>query len=123
MFWMRNKENSFPIRTCSLVAVHAFFENYLNGKLPKTGFLILRPKYGKIEKSTYSKTCLKLPLKKNTKIGFQYQLSLNADQKYCKGSILQYRYFQPSLSYHFPFRPLFCLFLSGGLRQVLLYIG
>ena len=34
-------------------------------------------------------------------------------------SILQY--FQPSLSYCFPLRPLFCLFLSGRLRQVLLY--
>ena len=29
----------------------------------------------------YSKTCLKWPLKKNTKIGFQYRLSLNAGQK------------------------------------------
>ena len=28
-------------------------------------------------------------------------------------SILQY--FRPSLSYHFPLRPLFCLFLSGHL--------
>ena len=57
------------------------------------------------------------------KIGFHYRLSLNAGQKYCrysKGSILQY--FWPSLSYHFPLRPLFCLFLSGHLRQVLLYI-
>ena len=36
-----------------------------------------------------------------------------------KGGILQY--FRPSLSYHFPLRPLFCLFLSGRLRQVLLY--
>ena len=35
-------------------------------------------------------------------------------------SILQY--FQPSLSYHLPLRPLFCLFLSGHLRQVLLYL-
>ena len=32
----------------------------------------------------YSKTCLKRPLKKNTKIGFQYQLSLKAGQKYCR---------------------------------------
>ena len=32
----------------------------------------------------YNKTCLKRPLKKNTKIGFQYKLSLNADQKYCR---------------------------------------
>ena len=32
----------------------------------------------------YSKTCLKQPLKKNTKIGFQYGLSLDAGQKYCR---------------------------------------
>ena len=32
----------------------------------------------------YSKTCLKRSLKKKTKIGFQGQLSLNADQKYCR---------------------------------------
>ena len=36
-----------------------------------------------------------------------------------KGSILQY--FWPSLSYHLSLRPLFCLFLSGRLKQVLLY--
>ena len=34
-----------------------------------------------------------------------------------KGSIVQY--FRPSLSYHLLLRPLFCLFLSGPLRQVL----
>ena len=39
--------------------------------------------------------------------------------EYSKGSI----YFRPSLSYHLPLRPLFCLFLSGRLRQVLLYIS
>ena len=57
------------------------------------------------------------------KISFQDRLSLNAGQKYCRmlqESILQY--FQPSLSYHLSLRPLFCLFLSGGLRQVLLYM-
>ena len=32
----------------------------------------------------YSKACLKWPLKKSTKIGFQYQLLLNASQKYCR---------------------------------------
>ena len=70
----------------------------------------------------YSKICLKRPLKKKTKIGFQDRLSLNAGQKYCRmlsWSILQY--FRPSLSYHLSLRPLFCLFLSGRLRQVLLY--
>ena len=30
----------------------------------------------------FSKTCLKLPLKRKTKIGFQDRLSLNAVQKY-----------------------------------------
>ena len=38
-----------------------------------------------------------------------------------KGSILQY--FPPSLSYHLPLRPLFCLFLSGHSRLVLLYFN
>ena len=32
----------------------------------------------------YSKTYVKLPLSKSPKIGFQYQLSLNAGQKYCR---------------------------------------
>ena len=36
------------------------------------------------------------------------------------GSILQY--FRPSLNYYLPLRSVFCLFLSGRLRQVLLYI-
>ena len=36
-----------------------------------------------------------------------------------KGSILQY--FRPALNYHVALRPLFCLLLSGRLRQVLLY--
>ena len=38
-----------------------------------------------------------------------------------KGSILQF--FRPSLSYHLSLRSLFCLLLSGRLRQVLLYIN
>ena len=32
---------------------------------------------------TYSKTCVKRPLSKRQKIGFQDLLSLNAGQKYC----------------------------------------
>ena len=69
----------------------------------------------------YSKTCVKRPLSKRPKIGFQDQFLLNAGQKYCRmlqESILQY--FRPSLSYHLSLRPLFCLFLSGRLGQVLL---
>ena len=38
----------------------------------------------KVQKDTYSKTCLKRPLKKKTKIGFQDRLYLNAAQKYCR---------------------------------------
>ena len=38
----------------------------------------------------YSKTCLKRPLKKKTKIGFQDRLSLNAGQKYCRMLPLQH---------------------------------
>ena len=33
---------------------------------------------------SYSETCLKRPLKKKTKIGFQEQLLLIAGQKYCR---------------------------------------
>ena len=61
--------------------------------------------------NTYSKTCLKQPLSKRPKIGFQEQLSLIAGQKYCRmlqGCILQY--FRPPLSYHLSLRSLFHLF-------------
>ena len=71
----------------------------------------------------YSKNFLKRSLKKKTKIGFQDRLSLNAGQNYCRklqGCILQY--FRPSLTYHLSLRPLVCLFLSGCLRPVLLYL-
>ena len=70
----------------------------------------------------YSKTCLKRPLKKKTKIGFntEYRLmQVKSNAECSKRSILQY--FRPSLSYHLSLAPLFCLFSSGGLRQVLLY--
>ena len=54
--------------------------------------LILRPEqtysYAVVRGSGhYSKTCVKQPLSKRSKIGFQDQLSLYAGQKYC--SILQ----------------------------------
>ena len=73
-------------------------------------------------KKLYSKTCVKRTLSKRQKIGFQDQLLLNADQKYCRmrqgehsAILLTFilQYFQPSLSYHLSLRPLFCLFLSG----------
>ena len=69
-------------------------------------------------------TCIVKPVlcghsKRRHKIGFQYWISLNAWQKYCRmlqESILQY--FWPSLSYHLPLSPLFCPFLNDHLRQV-----
>ena len=60
--------------------------------------------------------------KRRPKIRFKDRLSLNAGQKYSRmlqESILQY--LGHSLSYHLVLRPLFCLFLSGRLRQVLLW--
>ena len=62
--------------------------------------------------------------KRTPKNGFQYQLSLilmkvKSIAECSNRSILQY--FRPALSYHLSLRPLFCLFLSGRLRQVLLY--
>ena len=35
-------------------------------------------------KNKYSRTCLKRPLSKRPKIGFQDQLSFNVGQKYCR---------------------------------------
>ena len=39
---------------------------------------------GTITVIQYSKTCVKQPLSKRPKIGFQDQLLLNAGQKYCR---------------------------------------
>ena len=80
----------------------------------------------------YSKTCVKRLLSRRPKIGFQDQLSLNAGQKYCrmlqgdgKHSALLLTFinalFLISLSYRMSLRSLFCLFLSGGFTQVLLF--
>ena len=70
----------------------------------------------------YSKTCLKRPLrKKRPKLVFKTDyrwMQVKSIAECSKGSILQY--FQPSLSYHLSLRSLFCLFLNGRLRQVLL---
>ena len=68
-----------------------------------------------MKQTLYSKTCVKQPLSKRHKIGFQDQLWLNASP----WSILQY--FWPSLSYHLSSRSLFCLTLIGCFTQVLLY--
>ena len=66
----------------------------------------------------YSKPCLKQPLNKNTKMVCNTDYRFMQVKSIVEESILQY--FRPSLSYHLPLRPLFCIFLSGCLKQVLL---
>ena len=64
-----------------------------------------------------------MQVKEHKKLVFNTQLSLNAGQKYCR--MLQGEHsaiLSTSISYLFPLRPLFCLFLCGCLRQVLLYL-
>ena len=65
---------------------------------------------------SYSKSCVKLPVKKDQKIGFEDQLSLNAGQMYCRMP-----HIRPSLSYQLSLRSLFCLFLNDRFTQALLY--
>ena len=70
----------------------------------------------------YSKTCVKRPLSKRPKIGFQDQLSLNAGQTYCRMLHGEHSAILSTfiISYHLSLRSLFCLFLSGPFTQVLL---
>ena len=56
-----------------------------------------------------SKTCVKLPLSKTPKLVFKTNYRLMQVKSIAECS----KGFQPSLSYHFPLRPFFCLFLSG----------
>ena len=71
----------------------------------------------------YSKTCAKQPISKILKIGFQDKLELNAGQKYCRmlqgehSAILLTFIKLPSVIKLF----VLSFFLSGRLRQVLLY--
>ena len=65
----------------------------------------------------YSKTCLQRRYSKHQNIVFKPNYRLMQ----VKSIILQF--FRPSLSYHLSLRSLFCLFLTGRLRQVLLYVA
>ena len=65
--------------------------------------------------SCHSKRTPKLVFKADYRL-----MQVKSIAEYSKGSILQY--FRPSLSYHLSFRALFCLFLSGCIRQILLYM-
>ena len=75
----------------------------------------------RVRRFKYSRTCLKLPLKKKAKIGFQDRILLNAVQKYCR--MLQGEHSAILLTFiKLPFViKIFVLsILSGPLRQVLL---
>ena len=69
----------------------------------------------------YSITCLKRSLEKNTRIGFQYQLSLSGGQKHCR--MLPMEHSAILLTYiklQFVFKILVLPILSDRLKQVLL---
>ena len=66
--------------------------------------------------SGHSKRRPKLVFKTNYRL-----MQVKSIAECSKGSILHY--FQPSLSYHLSLRSLFCLYMSGRLRQVLLYVA
>ena len=69
------------------------------------------------------KTCVKRSLSKIQKLVSNTNYRLKQVKRFAecsKGSNLQY--FRPSLSCHLSLRSLFCLFLSGRLSQVLLYM-
>ena len=69
----------------------------------------------------YSKTCLKRPLKKNTRMGFQYNISLNAGQKYCRMLQREHSAIPPTfISLQFVFKIFVLSILSDRLKQVLL---
>ena len=71
----------------------------------------------------YSKTCVKRPLCKRPKIGFQDQLSPNAGQKYCR--MLQGEHsaiLSTFIRLPFVIKIFVCLILSDHFTQVLLYL-
>ena len=79
---------------------------------------------------TVQQTLFKMAILKDQKLVFKTNSRLMQVKSIAesKGSILQFfskrnilQCFRPSLNYHLSLRSLFCLFLSGPLRQVLLY--
>ena len=73
------------------------------------------------DNNDYSKPVLSNHSKRTPKIGFQFGLLFYACQKYCR--MLQGEHsaiLLTSIKQPLSLRPLFCLFLIGHLRQVLL---
>ena len=72
---------------------------------------------------SYSKTCVKRPLSKRPKIGFQDQLSLNAGQKYCRMLPLEHSAILLTfIKLPFVIRIFVLSNLSGHFTQVLLHL-
>ena len=69
---------------------------------------------GRLEFISIHKTCVKRPLSKRTKIGFQDQISLNAGQKYC-------RILLTFMKLPFVIKIFVLSIFSGRFTQVLLY--
>ena len=82
----------------------------------KSGLLTLWPNVRVVQ---YSKTCLKRPLKKKTKMFFQDQLSLNAGQKYAECSKGEHSAILLTfIKLLFVIKIFVLSFLSGCFRQV-----
>ena len=78
--------------------------------------------HARVDKCGPVKPVLRGYLKRRPKLVFKtdyYLMQAKGIADCSKGSILQY--FRPVLSYNLSLRTLSCLFLSGRLRQVLLY--
>ena len=118
LFYLRMRP---PYRTVFTIVHHIHSTKFILFVLKI--IILARKSFRVLTSYMYSKTCLKRPLSKRPKMGFQDQLSLNAGQKYCR--MLQGEHsaiLRPALSYHIALRPLFCLFLRGRLRQVSPYV-
>ena len=62
----------------------ALWPRHWNNRAMVWGICCIKLHYKVKMDKLYSKTCLKLPLSKRPKIGYQDQLLLNAGQKYCR---------------------------------------
>ena len=76
-----------------------------------------------IQKKTYSRTCVKRPFTKRSKIGFQEPLSLNAGQKYCRMLQAEHSALLSTISELPVVIKIFVLSIVWRFTQVLLYLS